>query len=166
MTLPTVRFAARAELPDVRNVFTHMTLRSLTQSDSQEPDPRWLADPDATLAAALKSIPPGRDADGFPQPRALVFDQFEEPSPSMTSGGPIARPSWPRCGRRWTRSPSCASSLPCARSTWASSASTPAACRARAFTSSALRHDAAMRAVTGPLEGTGRTFGDGSPSGW
>jgi conflict system STAND superfamily ATPase len=161
VTLPTVRFAARAELPDVRNVFTHMTLRSLTQSDSQEPDPRWLADPDATLAGALKSIPPGRDADGFPQPRALVFDQFEELFSLHDERWPDRKAFMAQVWEALDQEPELRVVFALREEYLGQFGEHAGGLPRTRFHLERLRHDAAMRAVTGPLEGTDRTFGEG-----
>jgi hypothetical protein len=160
-TLPTIRFAARAELPDVRNVFTHMTLRSLAQSDSQEPDPRWLADPDATLAGALASIPPGQDADGFPQPRALVFDQFEELFTLHDERWPDRKAFMAQVWKALDQEPELRVVFALREEYLGQFGEHAGGLPRTRFHLERLRNDAAMRAVTRPLEGTGRTFGEG-----
>jgi hypothetical protein len=160
-TLPTVRFAARAELPDVHNVFTHMTLRSLAQSDSGHPDPRWLADPDATLARALASIPPGEDADGFPQPRALVFDQFEELFTLHDDRWPDRRAFLAEVGEALEQEPELRVVFALREEYLAQFGEHAGGLPRTRFHLERLRHDAALRAVTCPLEPTGRRFGEG-----
>jgi hypothetical protein len=159
-TLPTVRFAARAELPEVRNAFTHMTLRSLAQSDSGHPDPRWLADPDATLAGALASIPPGEAADGFPQPRALVFDQFEELFTLRDDRWPDRRAFMAQVGEALDQEPELRVVFALREEYLAQFGEHAGGLPRTRFHLERLHHDAALRAVTCPLEGTGRSFGD------
>jgi Novel STAND NTPase 1 len=71
--LPTLRLQAPAALPDAMgNAFTSAALWGLSRLEG-EPEQDV-----ATLADALASIPRGTDPYGFPRPRVLVFDQFEE----------------------------------------------------------------------------------------
>jgi hypothetical protein len=160
-TLPTIRFAGRAELPNVRNVFTHMTLRSLAQSDSQDPDLRWLADPDATLAGALASIPPGEDADGFPQPRALVFDQFEELFTLHDERWPDRRACLAQVSEALEQEPELRVVFALREEYLAQFGEHAGELPRTRFHLERLRHEAALRAVTCPLEGTRRAFGEG-----
>jgi hypothetical protein len=160
-TLPTIRFAARAELPEVRNVFTHMTLRSLAQSDSDHPDPRWLADPDATLAGGLESIPPGEDADGFPQPRALVFDQFEELFTLHEERWPDRKDFMAQVWQALEREPELRVVFALREEYLAQFGEHAGGLPRTRFHLERLRQEAAQRAVTCPLAGTGRAFGHG-----
>lgn len=67
--LPRVRIQSPATPPDdAANAFEYATLRSLGHS----------GDLTSTLASFLAKLPREEDAYGFPRPRALIFDQFEE----------------------------------------------------------------------------------------
>lgn len=72
--LPIARLSRaldEATLASVRNVFTLSALSSWTGEGSA-------AVPEPSLAEFLIARPHRRDADGWPVPRAIIFDQFEE----------------------------------------------------------------------------------------
>jgi hypothetical protein len=77
--LPTLRLRGPIEPPpDASNAYIYSALWRLSgaaadgEADEQPPDR------DLTLSAALVAHPRGTDRYGFPSPRLLIFDQFEE----------------------------------------------------------------------------------------
>ena len=160
-TLPTVRFAARAEIPDVNNVFTYMTLRSLARPYNDDPDERWLANPNATLADALASVPTGDDENGFPRPRALVFDQFEELFALHEERWPDRKAFIAQIGEALDVEPELRVVFALREEYLAQFGEHAGGLPRTRFHLERLRHDAALRAVTGPLKGSGRAFAPG-----
>lgn len=74
--LPRVRFRLPIEPPDdVRNTYIYAAIWCLTRRDSAD---QPAVDRAATLAGFLAEEPRSQDAYGFPSPRVLIFDQFEE----------------------------------------------------------------------------------------
>jgi hypothetical protein len=76
--LPPLRLQAPAVPPaEVANAFTYSALWGLLQ-DPAAPAEAAGFDPTGTLTDLLASLPRGSDSYGFPSPRVLIFDQFEE----------------------------------------------------------------------------------------
>jgi hypothetical protein len=76
--LPPLRLQAPVIPPaEVANAFLYSALWGLMQDPAMRADTAGF-DPAGTLTDLLTSIPRGSDAYGFPSPRVLIFDQFEE----------------------------------------------------------------------------------------
>jgi len=75
--LPLARVGGGAPPPDAANAFVYCALQSIAHAgpaDRADSPPRI----DETLAERLAALPKGSDELGFPRPRVIVFDQFEE----------------------------------------------------------------------------------------
>ncbi len=160
-TLPTVRLGGLTPRSGAANVFTSMTLQSLAQSRVGSPNEHWPTDPDVTIAGALAAVGPGTDEHGFPRPRALVFDQFEELFALHPEHWRDRKAFFGQVSAALVQEPELRVVFALREEYLAQFGEYAGDLPRVRFHLERLRYDAALRAATGPLEATGREFASG-----